>query len=270
MPDGSQSILMQRARGLARVRFDGPENRLTTLHQSGCLKAKLPRNHAPEPDVVLINTAGGLTGGDVLSVDITAEDGARVNVATQTAERVYKSSAFAGQVNLRLKIGAQASIHWMPQETILFDHSSLARTIVVDMAEDSELLIIEPMVFGRRAMGERLSSFSISDQWRIRRSSTLVHAEATRFSGSMDALSGPAALGDTCAVATIVFVSSTAESRLEQARALVPDTVSAGFSADNGRLIGRFAGTDPRLLRDALIQFLTAFRAAPMPRVWTM
>lgn len=267
MPDGTQIAAMQRARGRVGVRFVGPQNRLADLHQSGCLKAMLPRNHAPEPDLVLINTAGGLTGGDHLEISAEVTDGARLNIATQTAERVYKSTGSFGQVSVDLRIRAGSAIHWMPQETILFDHSALARKITVEMAETSELLIVEPLVFGRRAMGEELSQFCISDQWRIKRSSRLIHAEATRFEGGMSDLSGPATLGEHCAVATIVLIAQDAENRLEAARAILPD---AAFSATKDRLIGRLAASDPRLLRGHLIHFLTRFRTAPMPRVWTM
>ncbi len=267
MPDGTQIAMMQRARGRVSVRFNGASNRLVDLHQAGCLKAMLPRNHAPEPDLVLINTAGGVTGGDQLEISAEVSDGARLNIATQTAERVYKSTGPMGHVSVHLSIGNGSAIHWMPQETILFDHSALERKIMVDMAQDAELLIVEPLVFGRRAMGEELSYFALSDQWRIRRSGCLVHAEASRFEGGISDLSGPAALGECRAVATFVFIAQGAESRLEAARSICPE---AAFSATQDRLIGRFAAQDPRLLRDNLLEFLTRFRSAPLPRVWTM
>ncbi len=267
MPDGTQIAAMQRARGRVALRFAGERHRLVDLHQSGCLKAMMPRNHTAEPDVVLINTAGGLTGGDHLNISASVETSARLNIATQTAERVYKSTGPMGRVSVDLTIGAGGAIHWMPQETILFDRSALGRSITVDMQDTSELLIVEPLIFGRRAMGETLSHFSISDQWCIRRSSRIVHAEATRFEGGLGDLSGLAALGDCCAVATILFVKQGAETRLDEARAILPD---AAFSATKDRLIGRLAASDPRLLRGRLIHFLTRFRSAPMPRVWTM
>jgi hypothetical protein len=64
---------LQRAQGRARIRLSsggGHSTRLTDLFQEGCLKVRLPRPLAHgEVDAVVINTSGGLTGGDVLSVD---------------------------------------------------------------------------------------------------------------------------------------------------------------------------------------------------------
>lgn len=267
MPDGSQIVALQRAKGRVAVRFDGPSRGLVELHQSGCLKAMLPRNHAPEPDLVLINTAGGLTGGDHLDISAKVESAARLHIASQTAERVYKSTGAKGQVSVNLEIGPKSAIHWMPQETILFDHSALSRQITVNMAQDAELLIVEPLVFGRRSMGEELAHFSISDQWRIRRNSRLFHAESMRFEGAITDLGGPATLGEMRALATIVFIANDAHTRLEAVRSFAPD---AAFSATQDRLIGRFAAKEPRLLRKSITEFLTRFRSAPMPRVWTM
>ncbi len=50
----------------------------------------------PRPDTaaltaVLLNTAGGLTGGDRFSVSATAADGSRLTLTTQAAERVYRA-----------------------------------------------------------------------------------------------------------------------------------------------------------------------------------
>nr|MBA3326547.1 urease accessory protein UreD [Paracoccaceae bacterium] len=56
----------QRARGRAEVAVSRREGavRLDRLYQQGCAKALLPRSGGPAPEAVLINTAGGLTGGD--------------------------------------------------------------------------------------------------------------------------------------------------------------------------------------------------------------
>lgn len=256
---------MQRAKGKVRAGFSGAGNRLRDLHQSGSLKALLPRNHAPVPDLVLVNTAGGLTGGDDYSVSIEALDSASVNVATQTAERVYKASAGVAQMNVSLTVKGGGTLCWMPQETILFDRSAIARKITAEMDEASRLLIVEPIVYGRRAMGETLETVNFADQWRIRQGGRLVHAEATRINGPFSAYQGIGALDNARASATFLYVASDAEDRLEEAR-----SYGVNASAWGGRLVVRLLADDALKLRRQMTEFLTRFRGAPLPRVWTM
>ena len=83
----------QRARGTGRIAtqvLDG-RTRLTTLFQEGCAKIRLPHTHDPSLQAVLINTAGGLTGGDDVTWHATAAPGARMVLTTQACERVYRS-----------------------------------------------------------------------------------------------------------------------------------------------------------------------------------
>ncbi len=56
---------MQRAMGSAAVQFEAKG--LAKLHQSGCAKVLLPNTYGRTPEAVIINTSGGVTGGDRLS-----------------------------------------------------------------------------------------------------------------------------------------------------------------------------------------------------------
>ena len=61
--DGTVTVnkALQRSRGEAGLGFrDGD---LARLHQRGAAKALLPRTHSSTHEAVLVNTAGGITGG---------------------------------------------------------------------------------------------------------------------------------------------------------------------------------------------------------------
>ena len=264
---------LQRARGRAEVAVshDGKDTRLDRLFQQGCAKAILPRTHGPVPEAVLLNTSGGVTGGDRLDWRLAAGPAAELVATTQAAERVYRSSGGAAHVETRLELGAGARLDWLPQETILFDGGRLERRLEVDMAADARLLALETLVLGRVAMGETVASGLLSDQWRIRREGVLVHAEALRVEGDLArAIAGPATLSGARAFATLVAAAPGAETRLDAARALLAGCpVSAAATAKPGLLILRFLAPELRPLRAALVGFLLAFRAAPLPRVWS-
>ena len=265
-------ITMQRAKGRGHLRFDHVDgrDRLQDLHQSGCLKLMIPRNHAPVPDAVMINTAGGLTGDDHLEMSVELGAGASLRLATQTAERIYQSTGEAAHVALNFELGAGAQFDWLAQETILFNGGAVQRRLTVDMADDASLLLVEPIVLGRHAMGEVVETGLIHDQWRVRRGGELIFADAMRMQ-DFDALQAPAALGDSRAVASVLFVDPSAEAMRDRILALPQDTaLKIGASAWNDQLLIRVLSNDGMALRKSLKEIVKTLRGRDLPRVWTM
>jgi urease accessory protein len=280
MLDASPLPRLQRARGRAEVAVShrGGRIRLDRLVQEGCGKALMPRTHGPVPEVVLVNTSGGVTGGDRIDWRLAAGPGAALVATTQAAERIYRSSGGAGRIETRLALGAGAALDWLPQETILYEGGRLARTLDVEMAPDARLFAIETLVLGRAAMGERVATGLLSDQWRIRRGGRLVHAEAVHADGDLAAATaGPATLRAGRAFATIVLAAPGAADRLDAARALLGGDRSGGdrsgvetaATAKPDLLIVRFVAAEARPLRAALVHFLLGVRPEPLPRVWS-
>ena len=84
---------LQRARGGATVRVkqvDG-RTRLKTFYQEGCAKIRLPNTHDASLQAVLINTAGGLCGGDDITGARMPAPATALVLTTQACERVYRS-----------------------------------------------------------------------------------------------------------------------------------------------------------------------------------
>ncbi|MFT3974370.1 MAG: urease accessory protein UreD [Amaricoccus sp.] len=273
-PPADPAPRLQRARGRAEVavRHDGTAVRLERLFQQGSAKAILPRVHGPVPEVVLVNTAGGVTGGDAFAWSLAAGDGAALVATTQAAERVYRSTGGPAEIRTRLALGTGAALDWLPQETIVFDGGRLDRRIDIDLAADSRLLAVETLVLGRTAMGETVATGALSDQWRLRRAGRLIHAEALRAEGDIArATAGPATLAGGRAVSTVVLAAPGAADRRDEIRDLLKDEahVAHGVSKKPDLLIVRLMGPDARALRTTLIRLLMRLRGTALPRVWS-
>lgn len=271
-PPGAPAL--ERARGVARVtiRTDREITRLGNVYQAGAAKVRFPRSATGAPlEAVLINTAGGLTGGDYLSYSITIDAGARGIATTQAAERIYRRSAGVAHIETRLTVAAGASLDWLPQETILFDRSALTRTLQADVDPSASLLAVEAIVLGRTAMGETAKSIGLSDAWRIRRGGELVFADGLRIDGDAVAVMASGATGSgAAALATVVLVAPQAEGKVDAAReALGSTTGEAGVSAWNGMLVARLIAPAGQALRAGVIRLIEALRGRPMPRVWS-
>lgn len=256
--------------GVAAALRDG-RSRIADLHERGSAKFRTPRAFDHRLDVVLLNTAGGVTGGDALSYSAEARRGSWITLATQTAERAYRAQpGETGRVSMRLRAGPGATLEWLAQETIFFDRCDFARTTEIDIAADSHLLVVEPRVFGREAMGETVKSGAIREDLRLRRDGKLIYADAFRVEGDIsDALARPSALNGARAFASILYAAPDAESRLEEARARLP-AADSGASAFDGLISARIVSPDGHALRRSLERFLREFRPEPLPRVWEM
>ena len=240
-----------------------------TVAESAGFRVRFPR--APDGcEGVLINTGGGLTGGDRMAVEAAVLAGAEATLTTQSAEKIYRSDGAAAEVAVRLTLEAGARLAWLPQEQILFDGARLRRTLDVALAGDARLSLVESVVFGRLAMGERLRYGAFADRWRIRRDGRLIFAEDVRLDGAIEEKLARKAVGDGArALATVLHVAPDAEARRDEARAALEGASSeCGVSAWDGMLVARFLSPDPQALRTDLARFLQAFRSRPLPRSW--
>ncbi len=264
---------MQRARGevVLSLRRRGEITALTDLRQEGCLKVRFPR--AEDFQAVLLNSSGGVAGGDHLDITVTLEARAAASVTTQAAERFYRARPddTPASVHSRINLAAGTDLHWLPQEAILFDRCVVDRRLDVTMAEDATFVGVEALVFGRAAMGEIVARASIADTITVRRAGRLILHDATRLAGDVAAmLARPAIAKGAAAVATIVLASPLAASRLDALRAaLATAPVEAGASAWDGMVVARLLARDGARLRTGIVVALAALRQGrTLPRVW--
>lgn len=246
----------------------GGVTRVHRMYQAGVMRVRFP-NGAGAPEAVLINTAGGLTGGDCVTMGV--EMGMRTSaiVTTQAHEKVYKSSGGTVSMTASLKLGAGSVLEWLPQPTILFDCAMLARETHVEMTGDGDFLGVEAVIFGRTAMGEAMEAGALSDHWTIRRDGRLIHADRFALDGAVAAhLSKDSVLSGNAAMATIRRVCVHAEAKLESIREALGEDGAA--SAWNGMLLARIVTKDGYQLSAALARVLTALRGRPLPPVWSI
>ncbi len=241
--------------------------RRNRVYEDGPLRVRFPNAESSTLEAVIVNTAGGIAGGDSQNLDIAVGPGAKLSVTTAAAEKVYRALGPASAIDVRLSVEDGASLAWLPQETILFDRAHLRRRIEVDLHPAGSLLIAEALVFGRAAMGETVQQGGLSDRWRVRRGGRLVFAETIRLDGMIsEKLAEPAVAGGGIAVAT-VLVAPADDAMVERVRAIEHSCGEVGISAWNGLAVARLCAKDGAGLRSDLAAVLGAL-GAPLPRIW--
>src|SRR5215475_10334284 len=264
---------LPRTEGSARLEFICRDGRthLDVLHQKGAARMRFPNPaQGSALEAVLLNTAGGLTGGDRIDIDVRLGTGAAAMLTTAAAEKIYRAREAKAAIAIELRLGVGANLDWLPQATILFDGARLERRTEVDLAGQARFLAVEMLIFGRQAMGEEVRQGYCRDAWRIRREGALVFADTFCLSGSIAAaLARPATLSGARAAAMIIYVAADAASRLDLVRSLLAGAESlAGASAWNGLLVVRAIAPDGRILQGDIAPLLRALGGRPLPRVW--
>jgi urease accessory protein len=241
--------------------------RRSRVVEEGSLRVRFPNTASHELEAILVNTAGGMAGGDTFDIDIAAGADAQLLFGAAAAEKIYRSLGPATRVAVRLAVSAGATLRWLPQETILFDRARLERRIDVDLDEGAALVLAEAVVFGRAAMGESVTQGELIDRWRVRIGGRLVLAESVRLGGAIATkLSEPAVAAGGCALATVLIVPGGGR-HVEAVRAL-EFSGEVGISAWNGIAVARLVAPDGVALRRDLAAVLAALQAGPLPRLW--
>ena len=266
----SNIFAANRARGqisLKLAQSDGV-TRPMRIHEEGSARVRFPHVRSDALEAVIINTAGGIAGGDRFDFEAAVEKDSRLVVTTAAAEKIYRSLGPDAHLTIKLDIGPAARLAWLPQETIIFDGARLSRTIEVDLAADAALVLAEAVVFGRSAMGETVGQGRLVDRWRVRRAGRLVFAETLHLDGDIaKKLAEPAVAHGGRAVATILM-SPGDGGQVNAVRALQDDFAGeVGISCWNGLMVMRFCAGDGAPLRHDMIAALTALRV-PLPRLW--
>jgi urease accessory protein len=260
-------------RALGRVALavaaEGGMTRRARVHEEGSLRVRCPRSGCGELEAVIINTAGGVAGGDRFNLAVTVAPGARLVVTSAAAEKVYRALDTTAEIEVKLRVGPGGSLAWLPQETILFDRARLKRAIEVELDDDARLVLAEAIVFGRSGMGEVVDDGRMFDRWRLRRSGRLIHAEALLLDGAIATkLRQPAVANGAVALATVLVMPG--DDRVAADLRALSDGFhgEVGISAWNGVAVARLCAASGAALRHDLVAVLAAVRGAPLPRLW--
>jgi len=270
---------LQRAEGSCQIVLSGSEKgtRIMDVFQRFPIHVMFPRAGGAVEEAVLINTAGGIAGGDRRESGVTALANASIAVTTQAAEKVYRALNEPARIATRLKACEAAKLAWLPQETIVFNRARLSRETEIELCSGAELLALEWLVLGRAAHGEEMIGGHITDRWLVKKDGRLIWADNFRATDeTFPHLHRKALLSNCKAIATLVYFGPHLDKRLAFLRDLAPSLAcDCAATSVGGLIIVRFAAkvsSDLRLaLRGFLQQFSQELGRGPfrVPKMWS-
>jgi urease accessory protein len=271
---------LERADGVGRVvlRGSGQATRIIDVFQSSPVRVMFPRvTGCAVEEAVLINTGGGIAGGDQLKYWITALDESSITVSSQAAEKVYGALDEPARIETKLKVSGAAKLAWLPQETIIFDKARILRNTEIEVSSGAEALALEWIVLGRSACGEQIVNGQIADSWRVKKDGRLIWADCFRcVDETYPHLYKKALLSSFKAIGTLVYCGYDLNDRVESIRSVAPSLPClCAATQTNGVMIVRLAAPAALELRLALQRVLEQFRRDTrpgpfrVPRMWS-
>ncbi len=232
---------------------------------------------APVEEAVVVNTAGGIAGGDRLECSVTVLANASVTVTSQAAERVYRALSEPALIDTRLKLRQAAKLAWLPQETIVYNGARMQRNTQIEISAEAQMLALEWLVFGRAAHGEEIVDGQIIDGWQVKLDGRLIWADRFRATGDVfPRLRTPALLADFKAIGTLIYFGPDAGAAVHFLRALAPELPCHCVTTMVSRLvITRLAAGDAAELKEGLREILLNFNRTReqgpfrVPKMWS-
>jgi len=227
--------------------------------------------------VYLLHPPGGLAAGDELVLDVEVESGAAALLTTPASTKFYRSDDAPSVQSQTLRIAADASLEWLPLDTILFGGSRarIATDIRLDTA--GRFMGWEIVALGRPLSGDRYTSGTLEQRTRIEIDGEPVLAERLCWSAGDPWLTAPFGLADF-GVCGAVY-AYPADDRLlalvrERLDAATQFSLRLGATLLGRLLVVRGLGNDCEALRESFERVWTALRAAVIgavpsaPRIW--
>jgi urease accessory protein len=240
---------------------------------------KVQRSFYPEgPDIchsTLLHTAGGIVGGDRLSLDLCLQAGSHVVLTTAAANKIYRSNGLEAQQDIQIRVEPGAILEWLPQETIVFNQALYRQTLKVDLQPGAYWLGWDLTRFGRSARGEKFIEGDWRSHTQVWQQGRPLWIDQQWLPGHPEILTSPHGLAGCSVVGSLVWVGQAVTSDwVAQVRDLQQGENVLGVTRLQQGLLCRYRGHSSLEARQwftqvwNLIRLAMGNRPACLPRVW--
>lgn len=254
------------------LRFTRSEHKtvLASARHVGPLTVQRP--FYPEKDVChlyLLHPPGGIVGGDELRISVTLEEQSHALITMPGAGKFYRSRGPQAVLRQTFTLAPQATLEWLPQDTILFPGANAHIQSVFHLSNDSRLLAWDLCCLGRPVMHESFSHGTLHNRLEVWREGLPLLIERLHIhSGELNILAHQPWVG------TLLCYPAT-ESMLEGTRErLAPLGDYAGATRVDSLLTVRFLSNDNLIVGGVMHdiwQFLRPLltqKSPVLPRIW--
>jgi len=232
---------------------------------------------------VILHTAGGVVGGDRLSIDCQLQDKSHALITTASAGKIYRSNGLQARQSIKIQVGTDACLEWLPQETIVFNSANYRQDLQVELAPQASWLGWEITRFGRSARGEKFCQGEWRSHTEVWQQGNPLWIDRQWLPGSTEVFHSPHGLAGQPVVGSLVWIGQAVSPEIvETARSFmglkptyVPNQhLIAGVTRLPHGLLCRYRGSSTSEVRNwftevwQLLRMSYLQRNVCIPRVW--
>ena len=241
---------------------------------------KIQRSLYPEGKTVchnvILHTAGGVVGGDRLSLDIQLQPHAQALITTASAGKIYRTNGLEARQVTHVAIASGARLEWLPQETIVFEQAVYQQDMRIELASGATWLGWEITRFGRSARGEQFLQGSWRSHTEIWQEGRPLWIDRQWLPGSEASFHGTHGLAGYPVVGSFAFVGQAVEAEfVDKARSLWTGALGdVGVTRLQSGLLCRYRGPSTTAVRQWFLEVWQLIRlsflgcSGCIPRVW--
>lgn len=250
---------------------------LATRRHSGPLVVQKPLYPEGERvcQAIVVHPPAGIAGGDELTVEVRAAEGAHALLTTPGAGRWYRSSGPWARQSLALDAGNGACLEWLPQETIVYDGAAADLRTEVRLAGDACCIGWEVLCLGRTGSGERFRRGECRLATFVWRDGRLLWQERGRIEAGGALAASAAGLGGRSVCGTLYAACAAMDAAaVARCREVVPVAGECGVTLLPGVLLARYIGDSSEAAKRYFVELwrrlrpALAGREAVEPRIW--
>lgn len=248
------------------------KTQLTERRHQGPLMVQRPfYPEGPVCHVYLLHPPGGVVAGDQLQIRVNAAPMSQVLLTTPAAGKFYRSDGRVANQKVNLHIATDATLEWLPQETIIYEGAHLESSMTVTLDSEGRFIGWEIAVLGRPAATEGFNDGLLVLSWRIDKAERPILIE--KWLLDPKAFKAHWGLQGHSACGTLM-ATPAGRLELEAVRNLIAEHSGAGVTLIDDLLICRAIDHRADLLREFFEQIWRVLRPSVIgrevckPRIW--
>lgn len=170
--------------------------------------------------IIPLSASAGIMEGDVQEFDIRVEPEARLEVTSQSFEKIHRMAEGKARRNAVVRVAENAYCFYNPLPAIPFAGSAYeSRTEIILEDQSSRFVLQEILCCGRKAMGEVFACRSYQSLVQVHRAGRLIYRDNTRFEPEIMDMEGIGMYEGYSHLSNILLCGfGESESRLERIR----------------------------------------------------
>ena len=226
---------------------------------------------------VMLHTAGGIVGGDQLSLQVGAQPEAQALITTAAATKIYRSNGKTAHQQTHIRVAEKGCVEWLPREAIVFDGALYRQALRVDLGENAVWLGWDITRLGRSARGERFATGEWRSKTEVWQGDRLLWIDLQQILGGGVMMESPHGLAGYPVIGSFAFIGrEVSPSIVEQARLAEITQGEYGVSRLMSGMLCRYRGQSTIEVRRWFMQVWHLLRddclgrSRCVPRVWQL